>query len=58
MGFRTAIERFPRDKTTVVILCNRTDLDACKLALQAPMSFFGSGRFDRYGISGRYRGLL
>ena len=35
MGFRAAIERFPRDKTTVVILCNRADLDACKFALQA-----------------------
>lgn len=35
MGFRTAIERFPRDETTVVILCNRIDLDAGKLALQA-----------------------
>jgi CubicO group peptidase (beta-lactamase class C family) len=34
MGFRTAIERFPRDSVTVVILCNRTDLDPDKLALQ------------------------
>lgn len=34
MGFRTAIERFPNDKLTVVVLCNRTDLDAAKLALQ------------------------
>ncbi|HEX8984777.1 MAG TPA: serine hydrolase domain-containing protein [Bryobacteraceae bacterium] len=34
-GFRTAIERFPREGLTVVILCNRTDLDAAGLALRA-----------------------
>ncbi|HXM43902.1 MAG TPA: serine hydrolase domain-containing protein [Bryobacteraceae bacterium] len=35
MGFRTVIERFTRDKVTIVVLCNRTDLDTEKLALQA-----------------------
>ncbi len=35
IGFRTAIERFTGEKVTVVVLCNRTDLDANKLALQA-----------------------
>jgi len=35
MGFRTVIERFPADKLTVVVLCNRTDLDPAKLALTA-----------------------
>ena len=34
MGFRTAIERFPTDELTVVILANRSDLDVDKLALQ------------------------
>lgn len=34
MGFRTAIERFTADRTTIVVLCNRTDLDPEKLALQ------------------------
>lgn len=35
MGFRTVIERFPKsDDLTVIILCNRTDLDPEKLALQ------------------------
>ena len=34
MGFRTVIERFTEDKLTVVILCNRTDLEVDKLALQ------------------------
>jgi CubicO group peptidase (beta-lactamase class C family) len=33
-GFRTAIERFTAERLTIVILCNRTDLDASKLALQ------------------------
>jgi hypothetical protein len=35
MGFRTVIERFPKDGLTIVVLCNRTDLDPAKLALQA-----------------------
>ena len=35
MGFRTVVERFPADKLTVVVLCNRTDLDPAKLALAA-----------------------
>ena len=35
MGFRTVIERFPKsDDLTIIILCNRTDLDPEKLALQ------------------------
>ena len=34
-GFSTVIERFPSQKLTVIVLCNRTDLDASKLALQA-----------------------
>jgi CubicO group peptidase (beta-lactamase class C family) len=34
MGFRTVIDRFTGDKLTVVILCNRTDLDPSELALK------------------------
>jgi CubicO group peptidase (beta-lactamase class C family) len=34
IGFRTAIERFTRENLTVIILCNRTDLDPGALALQ------------------------
>ena len=34
-GFRTVIERFPAEKLTVIVLCNRTDLDAAALALHA-----------------------
>lgn len=33
-GFRTAIERFPADGLTIVILANRTDLDPPNLALR------------------------
>ena len=34
MGFRTVIERFPDDKLSIVILCNRVDLDPAELALK------------------------
>jgi CubicO group peptidase (beta-lactamase class C family) len=34
MGFRTIIERFTADNLTIVILCNRTDLDPEALALK------------------------
>jgi CubicO group peptidase (beta-lactamase class C family) len=34
-GFRTVIERFTDDKVTVIVLCNRTDVDPEKLALAA-----------------------
>jgi CubicO group peptidase (beta-lactamase class C family) len=34
MGFRTVIERFTADNLTIVVLCNRTDLDPESLALK------------------------
>jgi CubicO group peptidase (beta-lactamase class C family) len=34
VGFRTVIDRFTGDKMTVVILCNRTDVDPSELALR------------------------
>ncbi|HLN01139.1 MAG TPA: serine hydrolase domain-containing protein [Bryobacteraceae bacterium] len=34
MGFRTAVERFTREKLTIIILCSRTDIDPGRLALQ------------------------
>jgi CubicO group peptidase (beta-lactamase class C family) len=34
IGFHTYIQRFPADRLTIVILCNRTDLDAESLILQ------------------------
>jgi CubicO group peptidase (beta-lactamase class C family) len=33
-GFRTAIQRFVDDHVTVIVLCNRTDLNASELALK------------------------
>jgi CubicO group peptidase (beta-lactamase class C family) len=33
-GFSTVIERFTTEKLTIVVLCNRTDLDASQLALR------------------------
>jgi CubicO group peptidase (beta-lactamase class C family) len=38
MGFRTVIERFTEERLTIVVLCNRTDLEPEKLALQAEQS--------------------
>lgn len=34
MGFRTAIQRFDQDNLTIVILCNRADLNPSALALK------------------------
>jgi len=34
MGFRTVIERFTTKHLTIIILCNRTDLDPEALALK------------------------
>jgi len=43
MGFRTVIERFSEaGGLTVIILCNRTDLEPEKLALQVADLFFSS----------------
>jgi CubicO group peptidase (beta-lactamase class C family) len=36
MGFKSAILRYTRDNVTVILLCNRTDLDQGKLAITAP----------------------
>jgi CubicO group peptidase (beta-lactamase class C family) len=35
IGFKTAIFRYTRDDVTVIVLCNRTDLDQGALALKA-----------------------
>jgi predicted nucleic acid-binding Zn ribbon protein len=35
IGFRTAIQRFTDDGLTVIVLCNRADLEARALALKA-----------------------
>lgn len=40
MGFKTAILRYTRDNVTVILLCNRTDLDQGALALKAARESF------------------
>ena len=42
IGFRTYIARFTRDSLTVIVLCNRTDLDPEELALQVADLYFAS----------------
>ena len=45
VGFRTAIQRFTDDGLTVIVLCNRSDLDARTLALKVAEFYLeGSGR--------------
>jgi CubicO group peptidase (beta-lactamase class C family) len=39
MGFRTVIERYTEQPLSVIVLCNRTDLDAQKLAHQIADSY-------------------
>jgi hypothetical protein len=34
MGFRTTIQRFVNDHLTIVVLCNRTDINPEDLALK------------------------
>ena len=41
IGFRTAIQRFTEDNLTIVILCNRADLNPSALALQVADLFLG-----------------
>jgi CubicO group peptidase (beta-lactamase class C family) len=42
-GFRTAIMRFPAERLTVVVLCNRTDLDAVELARELSAAYLAPG---------------
>jgi CubicO group peptidase (beta-lactamase class C family) len=44
MGFRTVIERFPSDNLTIVILCNRTDLDVRALSEKIASSMLPAAR--------------
>jgi hypothetical protein len=34
VGFRTSIQRFPKDRLTVIVLANRADLSAIDMALK------------------------
>lgn len=44
VGFRTAIQRFTSDGITVVVLCNRADLDAGVLSLKVAELCLGNSR--------------
>jgi len=44
IGFRTAIQRFVDDGLTVVVLCNRTDIDAIELSLKVADIYLGGSR--------------
>jgi hypothetical protein len=39
MGFKSAILRYTRDQVTVIVLCNRTDIDPGTSALKAAQLF-------------------
>ena len=41
LGFRTTIQRFPKDNLTVVVLCNRADLHAPQLAMKIADLYLG-----------------
>ncbi len=41
LGFKTAIQRFPKDGLTMIVLCNRTDLDPGALATRAADALLG-----------------
>jgi CubicO group peptidase (beta-lactamase class C family) len=42
VGFKTAIQRFPDNKLTVIVLANRSDLDAAELALRVADLYLGT----------------
>jgi CubicO group peptidase (beta-lactamase class C family) len=42
MGFKTAIQRFTKDGLTVIVLCNRTDLDPGALATKVVDAIFSN----------------
>ena len=44
VGFRTAIQRFPEDGLTVIVLANRADLDAAALALRIAGFYLDGGK--------------
>jgi len=43
-GFHTAIQRFPADRITVIVLANRTDVDAGELALKVADLCLGTAK--------------
>ncbi len=47
IGFRTTIQRFTRDHLTIIILCNRSDLNPSHLAQRVADLFFAPGTQTR-----------
>jgi len=43
-GLKTAIQRFTKDEVTVIVLCNRTDLDPGALATKVADLYFSNGK--------------
>jgi hypothetical protein len=43
LGFRTTIQRFISDRLTIIILCNRNDLNPNELSLKVADALFESG---------------
>lgn len=43
IGFRTTIQRFTRDHLTIIVLCNRSDLNPSHLAERVADLFFATG---------------
>ena len=44
VGFRTSIQRFPKDHLTVIVLSNRADINAIQSALDIADLYLGTGR--------------
>jgi CubicO group peptidase (beta-lactamase class C family) len=42
IGFRTSIQRFPQDHLTVIVLCNRADMNAIQSALDIADLYLGT----------------
>jgi len=57
IGFRTIIQHFTADNLTIVILCNRTDLDPEGLALKTANLYLNLGQKEKKHASGQSREL-
>lgn len=47
IGFRTNIQRFTRDRLTIIVLCNRSDLNPGSLGARVADLFFAQGTSDQ-----------
>src|SRR5262249_12475831 len=58
MGFKTAIQRFTKDRLTVIVLCNRTDLDPGALATKVAELYLSKMYLRRSGKTGEFCEVL